>query len=188
MMRIITGSARGCRLNTLEGEETRPTSERTKEAMFSMIQFEIADRTVLDLFAGSGQLGLEALSRGARHATFLDASRDAVEIIKANAKKTHLFDRCSISAGESSAFLRRASGTYDLVFLDPPYQSGLIIPTLRRLAEGGFLAPGALIMCETSIDTDVNDERVLEYYRVLRENHHGKARITLLATAEAGEV
>ena len=95
-MRIITGSARGIRLETLPGEDTRPTSDRVKEALFSMIQFEIDGRRVLDLFAGSGQLGLEALSRGAGYCVFIDAARAACEIIAANAKKTKLYDRCRI--------------------------------------------------------------------------------------------
>lgn len=92
-MRIITGSARGTRLETMEGELTRPTAEKVKEALFSMIQFDIDGRRVLDLFGGSGQLGLEALSRGAASATFVDSNRDATEIIKRNAKKTKLFEK-----------------------------------------------------------------------------------------------
>lgn len=91
-MRIITGSARGTTLKTLPGEETRPTAERVKEAMFSAVQFELGDRSVLELFGGCGQLSLEALSRGAESATIVDASRAACEIIKENAVKTKLFD------------------------------------------------------------------------------------------------
>ena len=93
-MRIITGSAKGTRLETLDGEMTRPTSERVKEAIFSMIQFDVEGKRILDLFGGSGQLGLEALSRGADIATFVDSSRDAAELIKRNAQKAKLFDRC----------------------------------------------------------------------------------------------
>ena len=96
-MKIITGIARGMNLETLEGDATRPTSQRVKEAVFSMIQFDIEGASVLDLFAGSGQLGLEALSRGAKKATFSDSSRDAVDIVMRNAKKSRLFDKCRIS-------------------------------------------------------------------------------------------
>ena len=109
-MRIITGSARGTRLETPEGLDTRPTAERVKEALFSMIQFEIDGKRVLDLFGGSGQLGLEALSRGAWKATFVDASKEAVETIKTNAKKTKLFDRCVILNTDYKAFIRGAAG------------------------------------------------------------------------------
>ena len=94
MMRIITGSARGIRLDTLSGNDTRPTSERVKEAIFSSLQFSIAGRRVLDLFAGSGQMGLEALSRGALSVTFADANQEAMAIVKQNAKKTGFFEKC----------------------------------------------------------------------------------------------
>ena len=127
-MRVITGSARGTKLVTLEGDNTRPTSDRVKEAVFSMLQFDIEGRAVLDLFAGSGQLALEALSRGAARATLIDQSRDAVNVIIENAKKTHLFDKCRISAADYMSFIRGASGRekYDIIFLDPPYKSDLL--------------------------------------------------------------
>jgi len=127
-MRVITGSARGTKLASLEGEATRPTSDKVKEALFSMIQFDIEGRSVLDLFGGSGQLAIEALSRGAERATIIDQSRDAVNIIIENAKKTHLFEKCRVSAADYSSFIRGASGreTYDIVFLDPPYDGGFL--------------------------------------------------------------
>jgi len=104
MMRIITGSARGVKLETLEGETTRPTSERFKEAMFSMLQFDLEGRAVLDLFGGSGQLGLEALSRGAASCTFIDAARAAADVIIANARTCKLFERCRICMSVYGAF------------------------------------------------------------------------------------
>ncbi len=180
-MRIITGSAKGCRLETLEGENTRPTSERAKEALFSMIQFDIEGRRVLDLFAGSGQLGLEALSRGAAHATFLDNSREAVEIIKQNARKTKLFDKCSISSGDYISFLKVGREKYDIVFLDPPYGSGYIDVALKKLSDGDTLNPGALVVCESDSEelfTDIPE--LAEKYDVLRNARHGKAFVALL--------
>ena len=121
-MRIITGTARGTRLQTLDGDATRPTAERVKEAIFSMIQFDLTDATVLDLFAGSGQLGLEALSRGAEKAHLIDKSADAVAIIKANAQKTHLWERCRLVLSDYAEYLRVSKGKqkFDFVFLDPP--------------------------------------------------------------------
>ncbi len=150
-MRIITGSARGALIETLEGEATRPTAERAKEALFSMIQFDIEGRRVLDLFAGSGQLGLEALSRGAASCTFTDEAREAVDIIIKNAKNTRLFDRSRVSAIDFRSFLRGAAGgdKYDLIFLDPPYASGFMAEALRMIDEGDLLAPGGRIVCET---------------------------------------
>lgn len=161
MMRIITGTARGTRLRTLEGERTRPTAERVKEAVFSMLQFELEGRAVLDLFSGSGQLGLEALSRGAARATLIDESREAVEIILENAKKTRLFDRCRVSCTDYAAFVRGVAGRekYDVVFLDPPYDSNLVAESLDRLARGSVLAAGAAIVCETDNGTDARPSR-----------------------------
>ena len=155
MMRIITGSARGTRLETPEGTETRPTAERVKEAVFSMIQFDLEGRRVLDLFGGSGQLGLEALSRGAAVCTFVDQSRQASEVIKRNAQKTHLFDRCRILNTDWSAYVRglRGKERFDIVFLDPPYAAGLVQPVLKRLIEANALADGAVIVTEHGDDT-----------------------------------
>jgi 16S rRNA (guanine966-N2)-methyltransferase len=150
-MRIITGKARNIPLKTLEGDDTRPTSERVKEAVFSMLQFEIEGRRVLDLFAGSGQLGLEALSRGASHATFIDNSRAASDIIIGNAKKAGLFELCRVSASDYASALRGNAGreSYDIVFIDPPYDSMLVPNALRLLVSGKMLAPHSVVVCES---------------------------------------
>ena len=179
--------ARGAKLVTLEGENTRPTGERVKEAVFSMIQFDIEGRRVLDLFGGSGQLGLEALSRGAESAVIIDSAAEAVEIIKANAKTTRLFDRCRISIMEYEPFLRRAAGreSFDIIFLDPPYKSDYLYRSLRLIASGGVARRGALLICE-SADGDVfrGDAELEAQYRVIRRANYGKANITLLTPAE----
>ena len=110
MVRIITGSKKGKKLATLEGDATRPTSERIKGAMFSSIQFDVENRRVLDLFAGSGQLGFEALSRGAESVTFVDAERDAMDIVKKNARDLSYFDVCKFSIADYRNYIRKASG------------------------------------------------------------------------------
>ena len=124
MMRIITGRARGTHLYTLEGETTRPTSERAKEAVFSMLQFELRDRAVLDLFAGSGQMGLEAISRGASSAVLVDASPKAIDIIKKNVVKTHFEQECTVLCADYADVLRAHHAgmpeRFGLVVLDPP--------------------------------------------------------------------
>jgi len=207
-MRIITGTARGTKLVTLEGEATRPTIDKVKEALFSMIQFDLEGRTILDLFAGSGQLGLEALSRGAAKATFIDESRQAVDVSIDNAKKTHLFEKCRISTSGAIPFLKSAAGRekYDIVFLDPPYDSDLLAQVLRQMSDGGILAPGAIIVCECDTDIvsrrskvkkdeEASAERVLEEvfggdedtmvkYDLERTAVYGRTRITLLTLAE----
>ena len=124
-MRIITGSARGVALQTLEGEVTRPTPAVVKEAVFSSIQFDIEGRTVLDLFAGTGQLGLEALSRGAKKAVFIDHTAAAIKTIRENAATARLSDRCEIRQSDYKAFLQSApKRSFHLVFMDPPYKIG----------------------------------------------------------------
>ena len=150
MMRIITGSARGTRLETLEGNATRPTSERVKGAIFSSLQFELEGRRVLDLFAGSGQMGLEALSRGAATVTFADSSPEAIAIVKENARRCGFFDRARYLISDYRNVIRKAAGrdTYDLVFIDPPYAQDSAADAVLRILEAGLLAPGAILVTE----------------------------------------
>lgn len=149
MMRIITGSARGVRLETLEGNATRPTSERVKGAIFSSLQFELTGRRVLDLFAGSGQMGLEALSRGAHSVTFADSAPEAIAIVKENAKKCGFFDRCRYLISDYRNTIRKAEKeAYDLVFIDPPYATEAAADALLRLLDSGIVAKGAILVTE----------------------------------------
>lgn len=184
-MRIITGRARGTKLQTLEGEHTRPTSERVKEAVFSMIQFDIEGRTALDLFAGSGQLGLEAVSRGALHADLVDNSKDAVRVMQQNALKTKLALDCGVFCADFSDFLRghRGRGKYDLVFLDPPYASGVIPEALTLLYRYDLLKPYAIIVCESREPEDVcGSHTALEgKFKVLKQTRYSITTVTLLS-------
>lgn len=160
-MNIITGTARGTKLATLEGEATRPTLQRAKEVIFSAIQFDIEGRRVLDLFAGSGQLGLEALSRGAEHCVFVDRSPDAFGIIKSNAQKTHLYKNCRIVNTDHAEYLRtakRSGAVFDIVFLDPPYASGLLAPALKLLYEANVLSDTAIVCAEWEKDSLFEEE------------------------------
>ena len=188
MMRIITGRARGAKLYTLDGEKTRPTAERTKEAVFSMIQFDIEGRTVLDLFAGSGQLGLEAVSRGAAHADLVDKSRDAIEVVRKNMIKTKLALDCSAFCADFSDFLRghRGRGQYDLVFLDPPYDAGVIPSVLKDLLRYDLLKPSFTIVCETRDAKDVfgGDKALEARFSVRKQAKYGVAFVTILEPGE----
>ncbi len=150
-MRIITGTARGTKLKTLPGNDTRPTTEICKEAVFSVIQFELHDRVMLDLFGGCGQMALEALSRGAEKAVIVDSSRAACEVIKENATKTKLMKQCRVVTSDWKEYLRGASGRerFDLVYLDPPYQEGILDDILHRLQYSEILASGAIVICES---------------------------------------
>lgn len=187
MMRIITGRARGIRLKTLEGEATRPTAERVKEAVFSMLQFDIEGREVLDLFAGSGQLGLEAVSRGAAHAVLVDKSKEAVKIIEDNATKTKLALDCTVKLSDAADYLRRNRGTrFDIVFLDPPYAAGLYAPMLRAMIDCEILKPTTIIVCESdSNEIFAGDEALSQRFEIKRVSQYSKTVITLLSPKEA---
>lgn len=148
-MRVITGFAKGRKLRTLSGEDVRPTTDRVKEALFSIIQFEIEGRRVLDLFAGSGQLGIEALSRGAASAVFVDSSRDSIEVVRENLNTTQLAQSAQVMQMDSLAFLAGQCGPFDIALLDPPYGAGLVqraLPMrrndLRSPGKGGFARAG----------------------------------------------
>lgn len=150
-MRVITGSARGRRLDTLEGDKiTRPTSEKVKEALFSMIQFELEGRRVLDLFAGSGQLGIEALSRGAEFASFVDVNKSAAEVIKSNVERCGFKDRAEVRNTDFMSFISRSREKFDIAFIDPPYHTGL----LQKAAEAipCVMSDYGIIVCEHASD------------------------------------
>lgn len=181
-MRIITGIAKGTKLKTLDGLETRPTSERVKEAVFSMIQFELEGRKILDLFAGSGQMGLEALSRGAAHATMVDRSRDAIRIIRENTEKTRFTEHSDIFQCDYMDFIKRQRGAqFDIVFLDPPYALGLYQPALSAMAECGLLKPTSMVVCESAHEDLLEDNAFLrDHFEILRQSHYSHSYITIL--------
>ena len=189
MMRIITGSAKGKKLLSLEGDATRPTSERIKEAVFSSIQFDLEGRRVLDLFAGSGQMGLEALSRGAQKATFIDLSREAMEIVKQNAKITGFFDNSHFHVSDWRNYIRKASGReqYDLVFVDPPYAMQCCADAAAYLAKTELIIPGAIVVLESGEEEiDMADPR-LNRYRVIKSTHYGKKTFVNILFYEGAE-
>ena len=182
-MRIITGSARSVRLITLEGEEvTRPTSERVKEALFSMIQFDLEGRRVLDLFAGSGQLGLEALSRGASSALLSDVDRNACDVIKKNAQKTKLYEKTRVLNTDYKAVIRGCQGRekFDVVFLDPPYASDMLQDAIDCMVRADILADGALICCESNRDIPFGGNGLY----VKRFSRYSQTYLTILVKGE----
>ena len=150
-MRVITGSAKGRRLITADGTDlVRPTSDRVKEAIFSILQFDLPGSLVLDLFAGSGQLGIEALSRGASLCAFVDNSKTSQEIIKENLKNTELFSKSRVVATDYAAFLAGTKDLFDIALLDPPYHKGLISEALPKLAPK--MSARGIIVCEHAAD------------------------------------
>ena len=181
MMRVITGSAKGVKLGTLEGLNTRPTSERTKEALFSMLQFDIEGRTVLDLYAGTGQLGIEALSRGAARAVFVDNSKDASNIIKKNLVKTRLEMNGSVVCRDAADFLRFDSVKYDIVFIDPPYALHVVPDMLELLIQNELLKPSSFVVCESEEeDLFAAHESLKTFFEIVKNAKYGIAHITVL--------
>lgn len=181
-MRIITGKAKGITLKAPQGEATRPTADRVKEAVFSMLQFEIEGRTVLDLFAGSGQMGLEALSRGAAAAVFVDKSKDAIKCIKENAEKTKLSNGATAYQSDYSDYIKRNSDKqFDIVIIDPPYALGMYKPALKALKEHNMLKSTSLIVCESGTDAIFEGDKELEEdFCVAKQTKYGKTFITIL--------
>lgn len=186
-MRIIAGRARGLRLETLAGDESRPTTAKVKEAVFSTIQFELDGRQVLDLFAGSGQMGLEALSRGALGCVFVDKSAKAVKIVRSNLSR--LLKGChghkknvAVINKDALSYLNSAKDNFDIVFIDPPYASNLLKQALTAAEK--LMNKGGVIVCESDADTQLPEKvgrfflnRVYNYGRVhiwlYRYNHRG---------------
>ena len=179
-MRVITGSAKGRRLAELPGLDTRPTTSKMKEGLFSAIQFDIEGRRVLDLFAGTGQLGIEALSRGARNCVFVDSSRDSQNITRQNLQHTGLSSAARVAAMDYAAFLRSTKDTFDIALLDPPYEKGLAADALPLLV--GKMSPGGAILCETRKGEPM-PERVGEF-AIHRTYRYGKIALTLYRRAE----
>lgn len=173
-MKVITGTARGRRLSTLPGEEiTRPTAQSTKEALFSSIQFEIEGKRVLDLFAGCGQLGIEALSRGAVFCTFVENNRQAYSITQQNIKTCNMEDVSNLVLSDALTFLKR-KGTFDIAFLDPPYNRGLIDECLNLLCE--HMSEDGIIICETSNGESLPQK--VGGFSISRERKYGKTKLT----------
>jgi len=175
-MRVITGKARGVQLKTPEGMKTRPTADRVKEALFSIIQFEIPGAKVLDLFGGTGQLGIEALSRGAASAVFVDAAEPACKLIRENLKRTKLEQQGRVIRGDYLDFLKRNREQFDIIFLDPPYAEVFLENALNCITEIDILQSNGIIVAERPLGKELPWE--FDGYQRSRDYKYGK---TLLA-------
>lgn len=176
-MRVITGTARGKRLKTPEGLLTRPTSDRVKEALFSAIQFEVQNARFLDLFAGSGQMGIEALSRGARRATFVDCRAEACKLVKENLRLTGLMQNASVVQSDYMSFLERSVEEYDIIFLDPPYAEVFLENSLKKISEIDILSDCGIIICERPADKTLDLE--IPGLRRCKDYRYGKTWVTI---------
>ena len=174
-MRVISGRARGSSLYALDGMNTRPTADRVKEAMFSIIAPYVPGCRVLDLFAGSGALGIEALSRGAAGCVFVESSVSALSVVKKNLEKTKLSECAEVLKSDYKAFLNSASGGFDIILLDPPYNRQMCDAALGIIFEKNLLADGGVIVCETEYG-----EQISTAFNVRKEYKYGKTKLTLL--------
>ncbi len=172
-MRVISGSAGGRKLFSLEGRDVRPTTDKVKESVFNIIQFEIEGRRVLDLFAGSGQIGIEALSRGAAHCTFTDMSKASVGIVKKNLALTSFEKQASVYLTDALSFLKTCGTRFDIAFLDPPYSTGLLQKALPLTA--AVMNSGGIIIAEAPSEEQLPDEA--GDFTVYRQYKYGKIKI-----------
>ncbi len=179
-MRVITGIARGKNLKTLDGNDVRPTSQKVKEAVFSAIQFDIEGRRVLDLFAGSGQLGIEALSRGAERAVFVDSSKASVNVIKQNIENTGFGEKSKIYSLDYSSFTAMSRDVFDIVFLDPPYKQGLLLPALKAVLP--LMSDYGIIICEYPPEIEIPEE--LGGFCIAKTYRYGKINVSVYRKGE----
>ena len=176
-MRVITGKARGVTLKTPDGLQTRPTTDRVKEALFSVIQFDIPGANVLDLFGGTGQLGIEALSRGAKQAVFIDESDKACRLIRENLKRTKLEQQGSVLRSDYMAYLARCNEKFNLIFLDPPYAEVFLENALKRITEIDILQSGGIIVAERPLGKELFFE--FQGYTRSKDYKYGNTLVTL---------
>lgn len=174
-MRVISGKFRGRKLNTLAGDSVRPTSDKIKEAVFSIIQFEIEGTRFLDLFAGSGQMGIEAMSRGAREAVFVDSRRDSINIVSQNLDLLRLKDNVRIVNCDSMLFLKKTDDKFDIVYIDPPYATNLLENSLDIL--DSVMSASGIVICESPADKELPS--AIKGFPVMRKYRYGKICITV---------
>lgn len=180
-MRVITGKARGVQLKTPEGMQTRPTTDRVKEALFSIIHFEIPGARVLDLFGGTGQLGIEALSRGAASAVFVDAREESCRLIRENLKRTKLEGEGKVVRSDYLAYLNRCTDRFDIILLDPPYAEVFLENALKRITEIDILETNGIIVAERPLGKELPWE--FEGYTRSKDYKYGNTLLTIYRKA-----
>ena len=184
-MRVISGTARGTKLNSIESLSTRPTLDRVKEALFNIIQTHLQDSNVLDLFAGSGALGIECLSRGAKHCTFCDKSYETIKMLKQNLQRTKFETRATILVEDYKKCLQKLEkNKFNLIFIDPPYKLDIAVNSIKLILEYGILAKDGIIILET--DEEERDIKELENINLEVYDVRKYGRVKLIFLRERG--
>ena len=182
-MRVITGKARGIQLKTPEGMQTRPTADRVKEALFSIINFDIPGAKVLDLFGGTGQLGIEALSRGAASAVFVDAREESCRLIRENLKRTKLEQDAKVVRSDYLDYLNRCREQYNIILLDPPYAEVFLENAIKRITEIDILQSDGIIVAERPLGKELPWE--FDGYTRSKDYKYGKVLLTIYRKASS---
>lgn len=176
-MRVITGTAKGCKLIPLKGDTIRPTTDRIKEAIFSILFNRIYDANVLDLFSGTGALGIEALSRGALKCVFVDNNKSSLNVTRENLSKTRLIEKSQVYLMDSIAYLKQCKDKFDIIFIDPPYNMGYAQKALTLIDQSDIITETGVIVCESG--TTDNFEDKYEFIKMGREYMYGNTKVTL---------
>ena len=181
-MRIISGKAKGTKLYTLQGDNTRPTLDRVKESIFNIIQSQIPEATVLGLFAGSGAIGLEMLSRGAKKAILCDKSKEAIGIIKKNIQKTHMEEKVELYNIDFKECIEKVSKEkFDIIYIDPPYETNFIEKSLEKIIEKNIIQENGIIILETDDEKRIKKEIEKINVAIIDERKYGRANIIFLS-------
>ena len=176
-MRVISGKARGVVLKTPDGMQTRPTADRVKEALFSILQFDLPGTKVLDLFGGTGQLGIEAISRGAKSAVFVDAGDVPCKLIRENLRRAKMENEGRVVRADYLQFLSQCHETFDIIFLDPPYAEVFLENAIKKISEIDILQSGGIIVSERPVEKPLNLE--IGGFTRSKDYKYGKTLLTL---------
>ncbi len=177
-MRIISGIKKGCKLLDFDGDDIRPTTDRVKESVFNLIQDYVSGARVLDVFAGSGALCFEAVSRGAAHGVCIDKSADSAALIKRNREKLGFNELVDVFCTDCKSYIKSTSEVFDIIFMDPPYNKGFIVPVIELIAEKGILSENGIIVVESD-----NPDKLPEIKSVceIKKRRYGRTDITVFA-------
>ncbi len=182
-MRVISGQARGLKLASPVGLDTRPTTDRVKESMFNIISPYLPAENVLDLFSGSGALGIEALSRYSKHCTLVEADKSALKVLNQNLERAHLAQKAEVFTGDAFTYLSKTSKKFNIIFLDPPYNKGILSSAVEEIAKKSLLTADGIIVCESEVGGEIPPDADFD---ILKSAKYGKTMVYILGTKQGG--